>query len=429
MAENEKRLPYSIGQFSGGWLLVIGLLLALIVVGAYAYSQQFTEGESVTGLRNIGTMKGVTWGLYVAMYIYLIGLSFAGITLAVLTRIFQWDSLKPVSRIAELLAVVAIISGGLLIIADVGQPIRAMKNLFMYARPQSPLFGTFTLVIAGELFAGFVYFFLEGRRDAAIMARKGGRFEAFYRLWASGYKDTKAEKARRETSSFWLAIGILPLMVAAFSTVGFVFGLQVGRPGWFSALQAPGFIVLATLSGIGFLAVIAAILRKQLGAEKILDMKTFRAIAIAMISLNLIYVYFMIIEWLSSFYSAQQTEVVIANALISGDYSQLYWLTLALLILSLGLLVYQFISGRYSIAMIAVSGVLVNFAAIGRRYLIVVPSQTHGQLLPYGIASYNPTWIEYAVVFGLMAFSALIFVLFIKVFPVFKLPEITEGGA
>ena len=79
--------------------------------------------------------------------------------------------------------------------------------------------------------------------------------------------------------------------------------------------------------------------------------------------------------------------------------------------------------------MIAVSGVLVNIAAIGRRYLIVVPSQTHGQLLPYGIGSYNPTWIEYAVVFGLMAFSALIFVLFIKVFPVFKLPEISEGGA
>ena len=429
MAENEKRLPYRIGQFSQRWLLLMGLMVALILVGAYAYSQQFTEGEHVTGLRNIGTMNGVTWGLYVAMYVYLIGLSFAGITIAVLVRLFRLDSLKPISRMAELLAIVAIISGAILIIADVGQPIRAMKNLFMYARPQSPLFGTFTLVVAGEFFAGFVYFFLEGRRDAAIMAKKGGRYQKFYLLWASGYKDTKIERERRETSSFWLAIAILPLIVAAFSTVGFVFGLQVGRPGWFSALQAPGFIILATLSGIGFLAFIAAILRKQLRAENELGMKTFRAIAIAMISLNLIYVYFMIVEWLSSFYSAQQAEVIIAKALFSGEYSLLSWITIGFLVLSLGLLAYQFLSNRYSIGLIAVSGVLVNLGAIGRRYLVVVPSQTHGQLLPYGIGSYNPTWIEYAVVLGLVALSALIFMIFIKVFPVFTLPERAEGGS
>lgn len=77
---------------------------------------------------------------------------------------------------------------------------------------------------------------------------------------------------------------------------------------------------------------------------------------------------------------------------------------------------------------IVLSGILVNIAAIIKRYLIVVPSQTHGTLLPYGTGAYNPTWVEYCVILGLIALGTLLFVLFIKVFPIMEVPEIVEGG-
>ena len=103
-------------------------------------------------------MKGVPWGLYVVFVIYFIGISFASISVAALVRLFRIQKLKPITRMAELVTIISIILGALCIIADVGQPFRALAYLPRYACPQSPFFGTFTLVISGYLFASLVYF-------------------------------------------------------------------------------------------------------------------------------------------------------------------------------------------------------------------------------------------------------------------------------
>ncbi|MEE9154636.1 MAG: polysulfide reductase, partial [candidate division NC10 bacterium] len=80
------------------------------------------------------------------------------------------------------------------------------------------------------------------------------------------------------------------------------------------------------------------------------------------------------------------------------------------------------------LGVIVLSGVLVNLAAIGKRVLIVLPSQTHGTLLPYVTGSYSPTWVEYSVILGLLALGALLYTLFMKVFPIMEIPEYAAGG-
>jgi molybdopterin-containing oxidoreductase family membrane subunit len=89
---------------------------------------------------------------------------------------------------------------------------------------------------------------------------------------------------------------------------------------------------------------------------------------------------------------------------------------------------FQFIFKRYRLSWIVISGVLVNIAAVIKRFLIVVPSQTHGTLLPYGVGSYSPTWVEYSIILGLLAMGTLFFVLFIKVFPFTEVPGTLVGG-
>ena len=65
--------------------------------------------------------------------------------------------------------------------------------------------------------------------------------------------------------------------MTAHSTLGFIFGLQSGRPGWFSALQAPGFVVMAGVSGIGIvLIVVSALLRKVMHLEDLIQPVAFR---------------------------------------------------------------------------------------------------------------------------------------------------------
>ncbi len=71
----------------------------------------------------------------------------------------------------------------------------------------------------------------------------------------------------------------------------------------------------------------------------------------------------------------------------------------------------------------------VNVAAVGKRFLIVVPSQTHGRLLPYETGSYSPTWVEYSIVIGLMALGALAILTFFKVFPIMDVSESGEEAS
>jgi len=422
-------LYYGVGRWNLGWYLVVALCVAVVALGAYAYTVQLVEGEAVTGLRNVGTMGGATWGLYIAFVVYFVGVSFAGISVAALIRLFDLEPLRPVARMAEVLTVIALLLGAMSVLVDVGQPLRALINLPRYARPMSPFFGTFTLVISGYLFASLVYLYLDGRRDAALCAaRSQGALHRFYRLWAAGYGDTPAERRRHQQTTFWLALAILPLLVTAHSTLGVVFGLQIGRPGWYSALQAPGFVVLAGVSGVGHLIVLAAIFRRLLGEPTRLGLPLFRWLSNILLVLTAVYLYFTAVEWLTATYEPPQHEARVSAAILSGPYAPIFWVSVGALVVSLGLLGLQFLTGRYRIGLAVLVGVLVNLAAIGKRYLIVVPSQTHGTLLPYGPGRYSPSWVELGVVLGLLGLGALLYTLFVKVFPIMEVPEPIRGG-
>lgn len=429
MAQRAETLPYGVGRVSARWLLAASGVAGVLAFGLYAYYVQFTRGEIVTGLRDIGTMGGATWGLYVAFVVYFVGVSFAGIILAALIRIMDLQHLRPVARIAEVLTVVTLICAALSILADVGQPLRALVNLPRYARPGSPLFGTFTLVISGYLFASLVYLYLDGRRDAAICARVPGRLQGFHRAWAAGYRDTPAERRRHHLASFWLAVAIVPLLVTAHSTLGFVFGLQIGRAGWHSALQAPSFVVMAGVSGTGLLIVVVAAVRRALGEHERLDTGVFRWLNNLLLVLILAYLYSWVVETLSSVYQGGEEEVRVTKALFVGPYAWLFWLAFSFLVAAAALLVVQYFKPSFALAAGVASGVLVNAAAIFKRYILVVPSQTHGTLLPYSHGHYSPTWVEFGVVIGLFAFAALLFVGFAKVFPIMEIAEPENDGA
>ena len=423
------RIPYGVGKWGAGWQVLVLILLAIIALGLYAYGQQLEIGEAATGMRDIGTGGGAAWGLYIAFLVYFVGVSFAGIAIASMIRLLDLEHLKPVARMAEVLTIVALILGALSILVDVGQPLRALLYLPRYARPQSPFFGTFSLVVSGYLFASLIYLYLDGRKDAALCAQVPGRLQWFHRLWAAGYRDTPEEKERHRHTSWWLALAIMPLLVLAHSTLGFVFGIQPGRPGWFSALQAPAFVVLAGVSGIGLLIVIAAALRQVLGLKDQIGMPVFHWLGSLLGVMTLIYLYFMAVERLTVDYSGAGLEKSVSEVMYTGTYAWLFWGTVGLFVLAVLVLAVQFARRRWSLPLIVLSGVLVNLAAIGKRDVIVVPSQTHGTVLPYAPGVYIPTWVELAIIAGLFALGTLVYVRFIKVFPIMEVSYTTKGGA
>jgi molybdopterin-containing oxidoreductase family membrane subunit len=422
-AEKVSLESLGVGRITPVWALAVAVLAAIVGLGVYAYSIEVTHGMISSGLRTIG-QGGATWGLYIVIAVYSIGVSFAGISTAALVRLFGLRALEPISRAAELLTLLGLMVGALCILADLGRPLAGLRYLPRYARPASPFFGTFTLVLSGYLFASLVYFYLAGRADARRAEAGGGRLRWIYRVWASGYGDTRGERERHSRASFWLSLFILPLLVVAHSTLGFVFGIQGGRPGWFSALQAPGFVVLAGASGVGLLILIAAALRRVFG-EAYVGLEAFRLLGNFMWVLSLTYLYFMVVEELTATYAASTADKHVAHEIVWGDYSALFWATVVGLAAATGVGFTQFVRGRTSVGWLAVAGVFVNVAALLKRFLIVVPSQTHGTLLPYREGHYVPSANEVSVVAGLFALATMLFLLFAKVFPILPL----EGDA
>jgi molybdopterin-containing oxidoreductase family membrane subunit len=355
--------------------------------------------------------------------VYFVGVSFAGITVAALIRLFNLEHLKGVARMAELLTVVALLLGALAIVVDLGQPLRGLVILFRYARPQSPFFGTFSLVVSGYLFSSLVYLYLTSRPDAARLAESPSRLRPLYRLWAAGYEPTVDQQARDRKVTFWLALAILPLLIVAHSSLGFVFGLQVGRPGWFGTLQAPAFVVLAGVSGIGHLIVLAALVRRVLHQEHRIGIEAFTWLGRFLMLLLFAYLYFVVVEIFTSIYQPSATEQRISDALLTGEYAWIFWGSVAALVLPALGLAWMAVTKKWRIGWMVLLGVSVNLGAIGKRYLVVVPSETHGQLLPYPVGSYAPSLVEYAVVVGLFSLGALLIGGFMKLFPIVEMEE------
>lgn len=427
LRKTSRELPEGVGRFTPGWTIVVLVAAAALLVGVFVYARQFMQGFVVTDLRDVGTRRGAPWGLYIAFDVYFVGVSFAGITVAAVIRLFNLKFLRPVSRMAEVLTISALILASFAIMADLGQPLRGLTNLLKYARPQSPFFGTFTLVVGGYLFASLVYLFLDGRRDAAILAEQPSGLQWYHRAWATGYKDTPAERERHQRTSFWLAIAIIPLLVIAHSTLGFIFGVQGGRPGWYSALQAPAFVIMAGVSGIGLVIVLAAAVRSIYRKADLLNERVFRWLGLVLMLLIIVYLYFMVTEMLTTRYAAQVKETEVTESLISGTYAWVFWTAVALLVIPLGLLIWQAVARRWRVGVLVAVGIGVNIAAILKRLLIVVPSLTKGTLLPYGEGSYVPSGTEILIIVGLFGMGVLLVTLFMKTFPVIDL-RLWENG-
>ena len=415
-------LPQGMGRFGPRWLISVAVLGLIVIFGIFAYAQQRIHGDIVTGMRTVGD-GGVAWGLYISFYVIFIGFAFGGIAVTTLAHLFHLRRLYPITRLADMVAVVSVICAAICIMADLGRPMAGLINLPLYAQTASPFFGSFTLIIGADFLASIIYEFLEGRADAAVLATRTKRFGWIYRLWATGWKNTTQERRRRRRVDFWLSLVMFLLLLAAYSTLGFIFGIQGGRPGWFSALAAPRFVVLAGVSGIGLVIAVSGAARWLMNLEEVITEKTFKWLGNALWIGIAIYLYLLVVEELTARYAADSAQTLVAQATTSGPYAPLFWIVVGTLVVPAAVLFVQFLRKRTNVGLVVAAGLLVNVAAILKRVLIVVPSQTHGQLLDYPIGVYNPTWVETGVVLGITSIGVLIFLFGIKVYPLVPLAE------
>src|SRR5512140_2570294 len=114
-----QRATANIGRTGPLWWVIALVLAGIVAAGVYAYAYQVQNGHAVTG-----TNHTIFWGLYIANFVFFIGISYGGAITSAILRLTGAKWRAPITRIAEGTAVVTLAVGAISVIVDVARPDR-----------------------------------------------------------------------------------------------------------------------------------------------------------------------------------------------------------------------------------------------------------------------------------------------------------------
>jgi len=402
------------------------LLITVALYWLYNCIHVLAKGLITFGIDSYGAV----WGIVIVNTLHLISISHVGIAVSAVVRVLNLDQYRAVARVAELITMIALLLAMTNLFLHLGRPERFVISGIFYGKWYSPLIWSMT-VFTLYFLTSFIYLYLSSRRDLWVMAGMSTKFSGIYSFLSMGYQDTVRERHRHERTLYWLALLLVPIMISVHSVYGLMFGMMSARAGWYNPLQAPYFVLGAIVSGFSAIIAIAALLRKLYDWQDLLTDRLFRVFAAFLAFTVFLYLYFVLSEHLTAQYLPKVADNAVSNALLTGRFSVMFWLTTVLgLILPFGYLLVQAVrQSRINIGMTALAAVMINVALWIKRYFLAVSAQYHSSLpTPRPLAEYTPTHTEWVIVFGSYVVAALLFILFLKWFPIIELPVASSAA-
>jgi len=421
-----KEFAPQIENFNRRFKILSAILIAIMLFALYAFYRQEKEGHIITGMRG-----NVVWGLYIANFIFFIGISYAGALISGILHLLKVEWRKPIIRIAEFITVISTVIGPLYILLCMGRLDR-LYNLVIYGRIQSPIIWDVIAIIT-YIIGSFLFLYLAMIRDLAILRDckelKIGKFRRWsYKFLAIGYKDTKEQDKLLEDSITIMSAIIIPIAVIVHSVLAWIFGMTL-RPGWHSTIFAPYFVVAAVFSGTGVLIVVMWAYRKVFHLEKYITKKHFDYLGMLLLILAAIYAYFTFSEYLTDWYTSETWNARVLHKLF--DLNQYgWWFYFSVLVGNLLPIIVIGIPKFKTINSITFVSAVVVLALWVKRYLIIVPT-LETPLFPVQDnriewIKYSPTWVEWALTFGGVATFIFAFMLLSKYVPIIPVSLISK---
>lgn len=415
-------LPQKFGKWGKIWT---GFLIAICLVGMFAYYRQLRYGLIVTNMRDY-----VSWGIYISNFVFFVAISLVGSLITAVFRLANVHWSTPLTRIAEMIAVAAIIFASLIIIVDMGRPER-FYNLFTHGRIQSPIIWD-VIVITTYFFISILLLFYPLLPDIKILLRfkerSGKWLHKFYSFIGSFWKGTPAQFKLSDKAINILCITIIPVAFTIHTVTSWLFATTY-RPGWDSTNFGAYFIAGAFLVGSGAVVVAMYVFRKAYHLEKYITENHFEKMGRIVVLLALLYLYFNVNEFLTPAFKMKESESAYLLGLFTGDFALPFWFAIIIgMILPVLILVFK--KGRRPLPVFIV-GVMVVVGAWFKRYLIVTPTLLHPFLpmhdVPESYRHYFPSWEEWAITCGSLAGAMLIITILARIFPIIPIQEtITE---
>ena len=361
-----------------GWLVV---LLGIIGAGFGLYLMQLKFGLGITGMS-----RDVSWGFYIANFTYLVGVAAGGVMVVLPYYLHDYKAYGKITILGEFLAIAAIVMCLLLILVDLGQPMRAL-NVLLYPTPNSVLFYD-AIVLNGYLFLNVVigWNVLEAERNGV-----------HYQGWLKP-----------------LIYISIPWAVSIHTVTAYLYCGLPGRGFWLTAILAPRFLSSAFAAGPALLILLCLFIRRftnfDPGREQIQSLAKTVAYAI---SIN---VFFFLCEIFVAFYSqipAHMDHIKYLFVGLHGHGALVPWMWASMIFMAAGIVLTVIPATRKNETSLAIACTVIIMGTwidkgLGMISGGFVPNPLHE------VNEYAPTMPEIGITLGVYAMGALVLTVLYK---------------
>lgn len=349
---------------------LLGILGAIVAIGAFFYFKQLSFGLGITGMS-----RDVSWGFYIAQFTFLVGVAAGGVMVVLPYYLHDYKAFGRITILGEFLAISAITMCLLFILVDLGQPMR-MLNVIFYPTPNSMLFWDM-IVLNGYLFLNILigWNVLEAERNGT-----------HYGAWLKPF--------------IYLSI---PWAVGIHTVTAYLYCGLPGRHFWLTAILAPRFLASAFAAGPALLILLCLIVRRVTsfdpGREQI---QSLAKIATYALILN---VFFLLCEVFVAFYSnipGHMDHLKYLFVGLHGHNTLVPWMWSAIALMLIAIILLLIPTCRRNEGVLAVAcGMLFIGAWIDKGMGMIaggfVPNPLHE------VNEYMPTGPEVAITLGVWA--------------------------
>ncbi|HEX9029338.1 MAG TPA: NrfD/PsrC family molybdoenzyme membrane anchor subunit [Anaerolineales bacterium] len=407
------------------WIVVgiLALLTTVCLFGAWGY--MISTGMGVAGVR-----RPTFWGMFIANFVFWIGISHAGTFVSAILRVFKAEFRRPFTRAAELMTTFGLAAAGLYPLIHLGRVwvgywiIPYPNQRWLWPNFHSPLVWDM-LAITTYLLSSTIYLYMPLVPDLA-MARdrsKGWRYE-LYRIMALGWRGTEAEWHHLRTAIQIFAFAIIPVMFSVHTIVSWDFA-ATQTPAWHSSIYGPFFIAGAIFSGISAVVMILFLVRStMLHMKYFIRPEVFDSLGKLILIFSFTWTYFYFSEYLLEWYGGDKASRYIWDNLTHGPWS---WVWYGMLICNIVIPWLTLWNKRIRRTpwMMFVIGFLVNLGMYAERFLIV-PTEISRNRFPFQWGDYMPR-IELLISIGSISLFLLLYALASRLIPLIPVWEVQEG--
>lgn len=406
--------------------IVVGVLVVLALgafLGSWLY--MILSGMGVTGLS-----RPNYWGIFIASFIFWIGISHAGTFISAILRIFSAEYRRPITRAAEMMTTTSLLVAASFLGIHVGRvwvsywiaPYPNQRGL--WPNYHSPFLWD-EMAIITYLIGSTLYLYLPLIPDLAMARdRLAGWRGRLYRTLALGWTGTESQWHYLHLAIKIFSVVIIPVMFSVHTIVSWDLAMTKAI-GWRSSIFAPYFIVGAVFSGLSAAITVLLIARSSMKLHYFIREEHINGLARLVLIFSFVWTYFFFADFLTEWYGGDAVGHTLITLQTVGEMAPFWWTMLFFNIVVPWLTLWNGRIRRSPIALLLIT-IGINIGMYLERYIIVTGFLRRNHM-PFSWGTYAPSIVEIGIVGGSLCTFLLFYALLSRLVPLIPVWEVREG--